>query len=189
MKTMSDASAWFWVAPAAGIVGVVVGSAITQWRTSRREDTRWQREKDSRAEQWEREDKARTEQWEREDDARREQWKSEYESRSEQWDHEDSRRWLSDRRQAYADYLAVLGKWLEALQIADHQRSTEGEPNDECIATIKRIADEHDTYLQRVLLMAPKRLAAEAERVSDLHTQFYYTLLRNGVPTTTTMTS
>ena len=78
-------------------IGAAIGTAfLTQGRTDRREDVRWQRERDDRQEQWQRE----------------------REAREEQWQHEDALRWLQNRQQAYAGLIAVLYQWDNVLSSA-----------------------------------------------------------------------
>jgi hypothetical protein len=89
-----------WWTPVVGLVGVIIAAAIgglagvfgqrlTQSRTDRREEARWQRERHERREQWEREDRSRREQWEREDRAR----------------------WHADRRGVYGQAIAAVEEW------------------------------------------------------------------------------
>jgi hypothetical protein len=87
----AGASPWWTAILAASVatIGVVVGAWITQRRTDKREERRWQREAEERRAQWERERAERYGQWEREDKVR----------------------WHADRRAHYADAIAVLDDW------------------------------------------------------------------------------
>jgi FtsZ-interacting cell division protein ZipA len=72
-----------------GAAAALVVGILTQWWTDRRENQRWEREREDRRMQWERERDDRREQWQR----------------------EDSLRWLQDRQQAYARFLSALDEW------------------------------------------------------------------------------
>ena len=98
-SVMSASATVTWLPLTTAVVGALIGgpravvvrarSFPTPPRRHRREDVRWQREREDRAEQWQRE---------RED-------------RAEQWRREDSLRWLQDRQQAYAQLMAALYEW------------------------------------------------------------------------------
>jgi FtsZ-interacting cell division protein ZipA len=89
-------------AGAALVVGI-----LTQWWTDRRDNQRWEREREDRRMQWERE---------RED-------------RREQWQREDSLRWLQDRQQAYAQFLSAHDEWDTTLSAARASRNTDIGPD------------------------------------------------------------
>src|SRR5215472_12868422 len=54
----------------AGIGATISAAILTQRRTDRREDVRWEREQADRKDQWQRERNDRLEQWKREDSLR-----------------------------------------------------------------------------------------------------------------------
>ncbi len=93
----ATASPWVPVAAAAvGAGAVLIVGILTQLWADHREKKRWQREREDRQEQWRRE---------RED-------------RQVQWEREDSLRWLQDRQQAYARFVAALFEWDARLSKA-----------------------------------------------------------------------
>lgn len=53
-----------------GILGTLAAALVTQWLTGRREERRWQRERQHESDRWARERQERQEQWQREDLAR-----------------------------------------------------------------------------------------------------------------------
>ena len=85
-------------------IGAAMGTAIlTQRRTDRREDVRWQREREDRQEQWRRERQDRQEQWQR----------------------EDSLRWLQHRQAAYARLTTALFQWDAELRSVGERRQAD----------------------------------------------------------------
>ena len=81
-----------------------MGTAIlTQRRTDRREDVRWQREREDRQEQWQRERQDRQEQWQR----------------------EDSLRWPQHRQAAYARLTTALFQWDAELRSVGERRQAD----------------------------------------------------------------
>jgi hypothetical protein len=134
---------------AAGLIaglGAGLGAAVwTQHRTDSREDVRWQRERNDRAEQWQRE---------RDD-------------RAEQWRREDSLRWLQDRQQAYARLIAALYEWDSVLLSAIASRHNDLALNTRTkldAAERIRVSKSAREALPLMQFMAPPAVRSQARR-------------------------
>ncbi len=128
-------------------IGAAMGTAIlTQRRTDRREDVRWQREREDRQEQWQREQRDRQEQWQR----------------------EDSLRWLQYRQAAYARLTTALFQWDAELGSAGKRRKADalaGERTQVDWTEMDRRARDTREALDSVLFLAPGGVGALARTV------------------------
>lgn len=128
-------------------IGAAMGTAVlTQRRTDRREDVRWQREREDRQEQWQRERKDRQEQWQR----------------------EDSLRWLQHRQAAYARLTTALFQWDAELRSAGECRQADAPVGERTrVDWTEMDRRERDTReaLDSVLFLAPGDVGALARTV------------------------
>ncbi|SCG72325.1 hypothetical protein GA0070614_4976 [Micromonospora coxensis] len=84
-----------------GIVGTLSAALVTQWLTARREDKKWQRDREQDEIRWRREAEKEDLRWERERAERREQWQR-----------EDESRWHKDRMSTYSHLLGIIHQWI-----------------------------------------------------------------------------
>ena len=96
-----------------GIAGTLLGALLTQWLTTRREERKWNREREQERVRWERE--------RRRDDIR---WERERAERREQWDREDAARWQRDQLSAYSELLAAIENWLSVASMSGPLQAT-----------------------------------------------------------------
>jgi hypothetical protein len=136
-----------------------MGAAIlTQRRTDRREDVRWEREQADRKDQWQRERDDRLEQWKR----------------------EDSLRWLQDKQAAYARLIAALDEWDQELGSARAARTVDAEfkeyeqlwPKELDMTESKRRGKAAREALALVQFMSPNALGGLARRTVQDREEF-----------------
>jgi hypothetical protein len=153
--TTATVSAWVPViAAAVGAGAALIVGVITQLWSGRRENQRWQRERDDRDAQWHRERQARQEQWER----------------------EDSLRWQQARQQAYAVFLSALDEWDTNLRSALASRKNDAALNDRTpldAAAVDRTRRAAREQLPLVQFMAPKQTRGLARAAVDRREAFW----------------
>jgi hypothetical protein len=137
-----SATTQIWVTLTASLGAALVSAALTQWWAGRRETVRWQRENDDRDVRWQRENDDRDVQWQRERKDRREE----------------------DRRQQYANLIAILDYWqsaLESLRVTIYWAETTGpevEPEDIEMKELWRHRDAARQAMAIVDLVAPPKV-------------------------------
>ncbi len=135
-------------------VGAALGAAfLTERRADRREELRWQREREDRQEQWQRERGDRQGQWQR----------------------EDSLRWLQERHLAYARFLGALYEWDARLRDAFVIRridSEQGTWTDLDMAKIKQAAEAASVAMDSVRLMASRQVGEDVLMSWGFHEAF-----------------
>jgi hypothetical protein len=128
-----------------GVGGTLLATILTQMWSRRREDGRWLREREAEQQRWAKERSERLEQWQR----------------------EDSVRWLTDRRQIYAEYLALLDEWIYELSLADTEVRTRDQLTADARDSLDAVTKAVIRALNLVRIIAPTGIAEKAKSVID----------------------
>ena len=104
--------------------------------------------------------------------AEKARWDREKAARLEQWKREDQARWMADRRQVYADYLASLDDWNKTLQIALLKLRLTGKISGGLRNRVKNAATVNQKRYEIVSLMAPGAIVLLARECMVKHSTF-----------------
>jgi hypothetical protein len=142
----------------------LLAAALTQWWAGHHENVRWEREQKDRNVRWQREQQDRDVRWQREQQDRDVQWQRERKDRREE-----------DRRQQYANLIAILDYWQSALDSLRenflYDVDTGGDPDPEIgprdMAELWRQRDVARQAMAIVDLVAPPKVRSLGHRAVE----------------------
>ncbi|MCO1659394.1 hypothetical protein [Pseudonocardia humida] len=139
------------VAASFGALAALLGVALTQFATSRRETKQWQRQLAQDETRWERE----------------------RQERQDQWDREDAARWERERYSAYADLLASVEKWIDAAR-SEKPNPAVGRPyiTETGVARLDEAHEGIERSEEMVELLAPESLRGRVRGIA-VKTSFF----------------
>jgi hypothetical protein len=155
---MASTPVWVTLLVAAlGVAGGVATAILTRRGADKRENQRWQREREAEEARWQREQEERHQQWQREDHAR----------------------WLAERRTIYANYLQRLDRWREAIAAADAEVRGAGLTVG-TVSELESLETEFENAYETLSLLAPTKIVHKAANCMGIlgrwhHALAYYT--------------
>lgn len=164
-----------------GVAGTLAASVFGLAWNRKREDARWELERQAERERWDHEAERERERWrlererrELERNAERERWQleREVETQRRKWERErdDRQHWLDERREVYADYLRASKAYTDRLircltYFIPHGYAQMERPSAQDIDPLR---DETDRIYELVTLIASPEVATCAAEVSTI---------------------